>query len=140
MFDGPTTQNLVNEIIEPFGGTKSAEYIRVLSSYVRYLAHLDNPDKAQYNPAEIVALNGADLGDAQKLTHSDKYKIIKEILRFCEDNNINEFSSLAKYATIERDDWLPVIVEKPYFFNQFVASIRHSKNNFSKDKPPPRKK
>jgi hypothetical protein len=48
MFDGPTTQKRANEIIEPFCGTKSAEYVKSLRGYVRYLIHLDNPEKAQY--------------------------------------------------------------------------------------------
>ncbi|WP_310604205.1 Rep family protein, partial [Anaerosporobacter sp.] len=50
MSDGPITQVRANEIIEPFNGTKSAERIMSLKGYVRYLAHLDELDKIQYNP------------------------------------------------------------------------------------------
>lgn len=58
MADGPITKKRADEIIAPFCGTKSAEYIKSLRGYVRYLAHLDNPDKAQYDPTDIVALGG----------------------------------------------------------------------------------
>jgi hypothetical protein len=68
MMDGPITQKRANEIIEPFCGTKSAEYIHSLRGYTRYLCHLDNPEKAQYDPAEIIALNGADLECIQAAT------------------------------------------------------------------------
>jgi hypothetical protein len=126
MFDGPTTQKRANEIIEPFCGTKSAEYIKSLRGYVRYLAHLDNPEKAQYKPEEIVALNGANLGDMLKLSQFDKNQIVGEIMGFCEKEEIYELSALTKYAIINRDDWFAVIVEKPYLLTQYLASLRHS--------------
>ena len=126
--DGPITKKRADEIIAPFCGTKSAEYVHSLRGYIRYLAHLDNPEKAQYNPEDIIALGGADLADALKLNLSDfdKYRIIGEILRFCEESEIFELAALTKYAMSERDDWLPVIVEKSYFMTQFLASLRYS--------------
>ena len=125
-FDGPVMQKQVNQTIEPFNGTKSAERVLSFRGYARYLAHLDENDKVKYNPKEIIALNGADLGVALKLTHSDKYKIIKDILRFCEERNICELSILSKYTENECEEWLPVIVEKAYFISQFLASLRHN--------------
>jgi len=128
MSDGPITQKRANEIIEPFCGTKSAEYIKSLRGYVRYLAHLDDPDKVQYDTADIVALGGADLTDALRLNLSDndKYRIIGEIMRHCEESETYELSALTKFAMSEREDWLPVIVEKSYFMTQFLASLRYS--------------
>ena len=126
MNDGPITQKRANEIIEPFCGTKSAEYVMSLRGYVRYLSHMDDPDKAQYDSSEIIALSGADLGDALKLSHSDKYKVVKDILSFCGENGIYEFSALTGYAMSEHEDWMPLIVEKAYFISQFLTSLRHS--------------
>lgn len=128
MFDGPITQQRANGIIAPFGGTKSAEYIKSLRGYVRYLAHLDNPNKAQYDPSEIIALNGADLADTLKgnLSDSDKYSMIGEIMNYCEDTATYEFSALVQYAVHEKQDWLPVIVNKAYFVNRFLDSLRYS--------------
>lgn len=127
--DGPITQKRANEIIEPFCGTKSAEYVMSLRGYVRYLAHLDDLDKAQYNPMEIIALSGADLGELLKPNTSDKYKIIGEILRFCEEQGIQELSTLSYIAINERTDWLPLIVEKAYYFTQCLASRRYSRKD-----------
>ena len=126
MFDGPTTQKHANEIIEPFCGTKSAEYIKSLRGYVRYLVHLDNPEKAQYDPTEIVAVNGAVIGDLLKLSQAEKSQLMSEIMNFCDEEMIYEFSALARYAASNREDWLNVIIEKAYFVNQFLASHRHS--------------
>ncbi len=126
MSDGPITQNRANELIEPFCGTKSAEHIKSLRGYVRYLAHLDNPDKAQYDPAEIIALNGADLADLLKPNTSDNYRIIGEIMCYCEESEIHEFAALVQYALSTREDWLPVIVNKAFFVTRFLDSLRYS--------------
>ena len=128
MTDGPITQNRANELIEPFCGTKSAEYIKSLRGYARYLAHLDNPDKAQYDPAEIVALGGADLADALRVNFSDnnKHQIIGEIIHYCEESGTHEFSVLVQYAMREHEDWLPVIVSKAYFVTRLLDSLRYS--------------
>ena len=128
MADGPITQKRANELIAPYCGTKSAEYVTSLKGYIRYLAHLDDPQKAQYDPAEIVALGGADLSDALRVNFSDddKYRNIKEIMRCCEESEIYELSALTKYAMVEREDWLPIIIEKSYFMTQFLASLRYS--------------
>lgn len=128
MMDGPITHKRANEIIAPFGGTQSAEYIKSLRGYVRYLAHLDNPEKAQYDPAEIVTINGANLADVLRFSQSDadKYQVIGEIMRYCEENGVHEFSALVKFAVNEREAWLPVIVNKPYFVNRFLDSMRYS--------------
>jgi len=124
--DGPITQKRANEIIEPFCGTKSAEYVKSLRGYVRYLAHMDDPEKAQYDPMEIVALGGADIAEVLKVSQTDKYRIIGEIMCFCEGNEIHELSELTKIAISGRDDWFAIIVEKAYLITQFLASLRYS--------------
>jgi hypothetical protein len=126
MMDGPITPKRANEIIEPFCGTKSAEYIKSLRGYVRYLAHLDNPDKAQYDITEIVALNGADLGKYLKPEQIGKNQLLGEIVLFCKEEKIYEASDLAQYALNNREDWFQVITEKSYFINMYLTSLRHS--------------
>jgi len=128
MLDGPVTKKRADALIEPFNGTKSAEYVKSLKGFVRYLAHLDNPEKAQYSSDDIIALNGADLAEALKPSTADIYKIIGEIMLFCEENSVHELSKLAKYAIYSRADWFNVIIEKAYLFTQFLHSLRHSQS------------
>lgn len=128
MLDGPITKKRADEIIEPFNGTKSAEYVKSLRGFTRYLAHLDDGSKASYDPEKIIALNGADLTKALKPSELETYKSISEIMLFCEENRIHEFSRLLNYTSFERSDWFYIIVEKPYLFTQFLHSLRHSQS------------
>jgi hypothetical protein len=127
IFDGPQTQKRANEIIAPFNGTKSAEYVNSLKGYVRYLAHLDDPDKALYDPEEIMVFGGVDLADLLRPTTADRIQLINEIFEFCNENSLQEFSALVEYARSERrNDWLPVLVDHTHFIDKYLTSRRYS--------------
>lgn len=51
------SQRQVKEDLEPLGAV-GAEQIRSLRTYVRYLIHADDTDKAQYNLQELKVFNG----------------------------------------------------------------------------------
>lgn len=127
MSDGPITQKRANEIIEPFNGTKSAEYVRSLRGYVRYLAHLDDPDKAQYDPGEIEAFGGADLAALLKPGETGRYEVIGQMIDFCAEHSITEFCELLRYARKERPkDWFPVLVDSAFLMSRYLTSLRCS--------------
>ena len=124
--DGPITQKRANVIIEPFNGTKSAEYVKSLRSYARYLAHLDDPDKARYDPGEITAYGGADIGNLLKASGTGRYEVIGAMMDFCEDNSVYEFSDLLRYARREHpSDWFPVLVDSAFLMSRYLTSLRY---------------
>lgn len=102
-------------------------------SLVRYMAHLDNPDKAQYSLSDIIAHGGVDVSDLIKPSSSERYTYIREMQRWCVDNNIIEFADLFSYASVERfDDWFPLLCDSCAFvMNQFLKSRRHGVSKLS---------
>lgn len=83
---------------------------------VRYMIHLDNPDKYQYDRSKIVGHGGADIQELLKPTSSNRYKLIKEMIEYVEANNIIYFSQLLTYASIYRfDDWFPLLCDNSAF-------------------------
>lgn len=129
-----------------FGGVKSYEqvldFIQPLNcpipkrvhnarALVRYMAHLDHPDKEQYNVSKIVAHGGVDIYELLKANSSEKYTIIKEMITFIKDYNIDEFQDLVDYAIENHyDDWFPIIADSStILLNQYIKSVRHRKLN-----------
>lgn len=97
------------------------------TSAVRYLAHLDNPEKAQYDPNEIKCYNGADILELLKHTLKETQDLMIAIEEFIEENHITELSELSKAVRYEHPDWYQVITMKStYYFNNFLRSYRHS--------------
>jgi len=97
---------------------------------VRYMLHLDNPDKFQYNRSDIVAYAGADVAYLLKPTSSSRYELIKEMMEYIEINDVTEMKELLLYAGSHRfDDWFPLLCDNSaYIIGQFVKSNRHGRD------------
>lgn len=63
------------------------ERISGLTGAVRYLTHMDNPEKYQYDNTEIQVFGGFDLESCLALSTGDKRQALKEMLGFISDNN-----------------------------------------------------
>ena len=90
---------------------------------VRYFAHLDNPEKHQYDINGIVGHGGADLEDFLKSTTAEKHKLIGEILDHVIAEGVTHFVDLLAYAKQHRrHDWYPVICSNTIVIREIVKS------------------
>ena len=134
-------------ILVLFGGVKSYEQVKEVTdkvnapvpqrchnakAMVRYMAHLDNPDKAQYSVSDIKAHGGVDIAELLRPSSSERYVIIRDIISYVKSTGIVEFQDLMDYAAVERfDDWFPLLCDNSaYVVNQYIKSQRH---RFKKD-------
>lgn len=109
MFEGKKSSDQVREIFDLIGGV-GCEIVNSIRGYARYLCHMDNPEKEQYDPQQIRALCGADYAGVIGLA-IDKYKAIGEMVDYCEEKDILSFSDLFIYARMERYDWFRVLCD-----------------------------
>lgn len=125
-----TTVKTVEQVKELVGrlNASAPQKCKSVKGSVRYMAHLDNPDKAQYEIKDIVGYNGFDVM-AQIRTATDRYVMISEMADYVESNDIIEFADLFNYARLNRfDDWFPLLCDNSAFImGQFIKSKRHSK-------------
>lgn len=125
-FAGKKGYESVKPITEEVNATRP-EHVKDLRGYLRYFAHLDNPEKAQYSPHDIKAHAGADLGTLTNPTASERHACIKEMRAFCKENHIVEFCDLLDYAAESRpDDWFPLLCDNSaYVMQVYLTSLRH---------------
>lgn len=129
-------------ILVMFEGNKSFEQVKGLTDrlnatipqkcasakgLVRYMAHLDNPEKVQYDRGAIIGHGGVDVAEYLKPTSSTRYQLIGEMMDFVRDNDITELEDLAYYARVERfDDWFPLLCDNSaYIMGEFIRSRRN---------------
>lgn len=94
---------------------------------IRYFAHLDNPEKAQYSQSDIIPHQGADLLSYLKPTSAMKYQYYAEMIEYIEEQNLTEFCDLFLYAKNERhDDWFPILCDRSSTMINHLKSRRHS--------------
>ena len=126
MFGGVKSYEQVCEAIKPLN-CPIPQRCHNAKSMVRYMAHLDNPDKFQYDPAGIVSHGGVDLAELLRPSSSERYTLIREMCQFVKQQNITEFQELMDYAMAERfDSWFPLLCDNSaYVVGQYIKSQRH---------------
>lgn len=102
-YDGPVTEKVATERLSVFCGTRP-EAVASLSSYARYLCHMDNPEKAAYEAADVMQFGGIDFFEVIQ-TNCDRLTAIAEMQEFCDDNDVVSFAELNRYARNNRRDW-----------------------------------
>lgn len=126
LFQGKKSYEQVKTLIEPINGT-IPQVCHNAKALIRYMAHLDNPDKVRYSISDIIGYGGVDLAELLRANKSERYYYIKEMITFVEDNNITEFKDLMDYAMKNRyDDWFPLLCDNSaYVVQQYIKSCRH---------------
>ena len=130
VFDSLKSYSQVSEICKMFGAV-SPQIVISLRGYIRYLVHLDDADKAQYNKDDITANFDLDryfMEDMDDLTIYDKTKITKDILKFIKEQGITEFFQLVDYCSEYNETWLSLLMrENVYFIERYISSVRFMK-------------
>lgn len=125
MFDSTKTEEQAKTIFDKICGV-GCEKVQSIRGYARYLCHLDNPEKAQYNTDEVKSFCGADYIDTINLV-TDKYKTLDEMIEFCEKYNVTSFYLLSKYAFQNRESWRRVLADSgSVFMREYLKSKQWS--------------
>jgi len=97
---------------------------------VRYMAHLDNPEKAQYDANQIKGYGGVDLAELLKPSSSERYNLVKDMIIFTQENDITEYQDLVDYSLQHRyDDWFPALCDNcSLIMINYLRSARHRTN------------
>lgn len=126
-FESLKSLQQVVSILEPLG-VSYVEPVESPRAYNRYLCHLDQPEKAPYDPKQIIRLNGAKCDLSKPNPTADETQEIRDaILAYCQENNITEYAELTYYALNSGlSDWLWYIEHHTVFLNAIIKSSKFS--------------
>mgnify|MGYP000865806599 CR=1 FL=1 len=125
-FDGKKSYEQVKLIADSLNGA-SPQYVQNMVGMVRYLAHIDNPEKAQYDPKKIIGY-GIDV-DKYLKNAIDIDNLICEVEEFIDEHKIIEYAKLTRVARMMREehpDWHKIISTHTIHFKAYVNSCRHA--------------
>ena len=131
LFDGVKTSEQAGEVFSDIGGV-GIEPVKSAKAYARYLCHLDNPDKAQYEIEDVISCSGADYHAMISLA-TDKYSAIGEMIEFCMENGVVSYAELLLFAKNNRNDWFRVLCDNGTItMVQFLKSRYWEINKYEK--------
>lgn len=126
-FDNVKTEDQAREVFDVIGGV-GCERIKSLRAYVRYLCHLDNPEKAQYPVDDVRCFGGADFYKIIECV-VDRYTAIAEIMDFCTDNKIYSFCDLLRICRMEHFEWFRSLCDGGvYIIKEFLKTANWEDN------------
>ena len=120
MFEGKKSREQVQEIWDAIGGV-GFENILSMRGYARYLCHLDNPEKAQYDTKDVRSCS-ADYDTLIGLS-ADKYKAVMEMIEFVQNNNIYSYAQLLEWTAIHNYGWFKSLCDNTsYVMKEYIKT------------------
>jgi hypothetical protein len=113
-FKGNKSYEQVKEITDSLNATVP-QVCKDVRAYARYLCHLDNPEKTQYEVADVVSLGGADYLEKIKCA-ADTDSAVSEMMDWCIEQGCFSFFRLSNYARKNRQDWFRVMTSSRTVF------------------------
>lgn len=123
-FDGKKSYEQIKKIADSINGA-SPQYVQHITGMVRYLAHIDNPEKAQYDKSKIIG-HGIDVSKYLE-SENDINELEQTIEIYCEENNIIEYAHLVRVSR-QFEGWHKCVSTHTIHFRAFVNSLRHAQS------------
>ena len=110
----------VADMVKTFGGI-NPQPCTTLVGTARYLIHKDNPEKAQYDPKDVICLCGADYQNLL-LTPTDIRQALRDIVSFMRDNNIQYYDDLLNYCLDHKLEWFDIAAKNTLTLRSYCVS------------------
>lgn len=128
-FDGLKSFEQIEEITQRLN-CPIPQLCRNVRSMVRYMIHLDNPEKHQYKREDIKTHGGFEIEEYFGRSQTDNRNILKEILQFCVDNHITEFAQLVEVVfELDNNDWIDIITCRNTLFLSAYLKSKHFRDS-----------
>lgn len=126
VFSGPTSLAAVSEIAKQLNSPAPQRMLSVKGLY-DYFTHKNNPEKYQYDEAEIECFNGFDIAKyVTAKSTSEKLQLRRAINSLIFKEEICEYSELmARLEEIGDVDMLEVAMSSTMHFQHLLTSLRH---------------
>lgn len=124
----PSKKSIVQiySIERSLGSSAPPEPVHSFESYFRYLIHVDDPDKYQYNKEDIIPLAGIDVNSYFLPPKSEVAQINYDIVKYLFDHpDITEFDVLMNHALTYKN-WGMILSNYPcYGVTRILNSRRY---------------
>lgn len=122
IFDGVKTIQQAQDVRDSIGGV-GWEKIASQRGYIRYMCHLDNPEKAQYKKEDVKAFGGLDYFSAVTLP-TDIDAMIDDMTRYIEQYQVYSFRRFASYCRDYKPDWSYVLKHSgAYYIKEYIKGL-----------------
>lgn len=119
------------EVLGEFGVLeKSVQFRDNWRAVCRYMTHMDDPDKYQYDPSIVNESGGADWRDAIART-SDMYRTIRDMKRFCREAGVTSYAAFSDWCDENNEEWSCAICDKAGGeIHEYINGLRYDRERY----------
>ena len=104
IFDGPVAVDRAAKLLQDIGCIDYTQSIHSVTSYARYLCHLDDHDKHPYNTQDVKAYGGADY-EVICQRSLDKDTAVAAMEDYIDTHHVYSFRRFAQYCRANQPTW-----------------------------------
>lgn len=109
---GTRSLESARKVVTELGGANGhVERIGNSGTYGRYMCHLDDKDKYQYNVDEVVEMGGADYKSIIGVSKKDKYETLEKIIELCNKRKYSNYCAIVDYCMKEQKGWVDMLLD-----------------------------
>lgn len=119
--------NTAKSIVNAVGGANGvAERVATRCGYLRYLIHMDNPEKHQYSPNDVVCGCGAEYTGFENKTDKEnsEFEILRDMIDYIDRNNVFLYCDFVKYCVNHQKTWFKLLCgSKGRVIDKYIKSL-----------------
>lgn len=128
LYTGPTTDKVVNDLLESIGQSRIAQPVDSIRGIYRYFTHKDNPEKYQYKESDIRSFNGFDISDFYELSKREQSVYIKMLQDLIKERDITEYCDFLDIVKeLEPVEFYLIGYSYSFLFDKYICSRRNKK-------------
>lgn len=125
-YDVPQSRDTVSSHFSFLNGPEYFCAVHSLYSMIRYMWHLDDPNKFRYPITDYLCFGGADVDIAFRPTQAERIDAIKDMQKFIKNNRITSFAEFSLLCQDEYPEWFSLICTScTYVIKEFIKSYAH---------------
>lgn len=120
------TEESVRKDTVSIGGV-GLEILKSKVGYARYLCHLDNPEKAQYDPKDVKEFGG--INYMSLIETKNKSHVYADIIKYIDDTHIKSYAQLLRYAMRFEPIWFETLCKNGIVIKDYLRSNNFDNNS-----------
>ena len=114
-------QQVIDTFCLPLNANMFPQIAQSERGSVRYLIHMDNPQKPLYRLDEVRLFNGYDYQDFFDLSNAELSKIPMAVQEYIEEENIQSYAQLCEACRVYAP-WFNYVINNTYFLTNYIDS------------------
>ncbi len=127
VFDGPTSLSAVQALTKSLNAPNPQKVMSVMGMY-NYFTHQNAPEKHQYDPADMIILNGFNIAKyEEEKSVGERHLLRRQIVDIVFAQNFYEFADLINYlASMGNEDLMNAALDNDRSIGRIIDSRRNS--------------